>query len=55
MKRRGARKVLSEHIGKTGRCGLKSTFAENSKEDSLRLLVEPSQVRIVPGLNGPYG
>lgn len=29
-------------------------FTETSKEDRLGLLIEPAQVRLVPGLNDPY-
>ena len=53
--RNKCRKALSKQIGKTWCRWGRPKFTENSKEDRLGLLVEPSQVRLVPGPNDPYG
>ena len=38
-----------------GAVGEGQGFTDNPKEDRLGLFVEPSQVRLVPGPNDPYG
>jgi hypothetical protein len=52
--RNKCRKVLSKHIGKMRCRGQMQTFTETSNEDRLGLLIEPAQVRLVPGLNDAY-